>query len=148
MVESPPADKPGPLNYLVFGLTSYIFYEAGLPPENNNWMFAALMTAVTTYITVGVLKVQNVQQSFVIVFTGAYLVSAMYQLFFWDKEKKRENPRPYAVTAWSSNLFTTLVGWLIGLKCSDLKKFGGHVLYDISIPVSYFAIYMLTKNAA
>jgi len=146
MVESPPADKPGPLNYLVFGLTSYVFYEAGLPPEKNNWLFAALMTAITTYITVGVLKVENVQQSFVIVFTGAYLVAAMYQLLFWDKEKKRENPRPYALTAWTSNLFTTLVGWLIGLKCSNLKQYGGHVLYDLSIPFSYFAIYMLTKN--
>jgi hypothetical protein len=81
-----------------------------------------------------------VHQSFALVFTSAYLVSSLYQVFFW--KVKSDHPFPYAAAAILSNLLTTGVGWMLALGCTQLKWLGGHVLYDLSIPLSYFLIYI------
>jgi hypothetical protein len=130
--------------YLIFGLTSYVFFEAGIPSSSTAWIFALGMSVIVTYLSVG--NVQNVQQSFVVVFTSSYLVSAVFQLFVWNKQEKSKDPVPYAVSAWVSNLLTTLVGWLLALRCTRMKELGGHVWYDLSIPISYFLLYFLTAQ--
>jgi hypothetical protein len=136
----------GLIDYLVFVMTCFVFFEAGIPPANNNWVFSLVMAVAATYMAVGILGVQSVSQSFVIVFTSSYLVSTFYQLFIWNKATKRSNSKPYAITAWCSNLTTTLVGWALALFCTKLKSVSGHMLYDLSISLSYVAIYYLTKK--
>jgi len=134
----------GLIQYAVFGLTCYIFFEAGIPHSTHSWVFALGMATIATYLSVGVIGVENVQQSFVVVFTCSYLVSAIYQMFFW--KEKNAHAVPYAITAWVSNLITTLVGWLLALRCTAMKQLGGHVWYDLSIPLSYFMLYKITDG--
>eukprot|EP00542_Grammatophora_oceanica_P013966 CAMPEP_0194030176 /NCGR_PEP_ID=MMETSP0009_2-20130614/3754_1 /TAXON_ID=210454 /ORGANISM="Grammatophora oceanica, Strain CCMP 410" /LENGTH=430 /DNA_ID=CAMNT_0038670079 /DNA_START=33 /DNA_END=1325 /DNA_ORIENTATION=+ len=133
-------DRSDIFSYILFTGTCFLFFEAGTPAGSTTFAFlAALLVAKLATGHVG-----NVQQSFVVVFTSAYLVSALYQVFAW--KDKDEHPFAYKTTAMYSNLLTTLVGWLIALSCSSLKALGGHVLYDISIPVSYFILYYMTLN--
>merc|ERR1712038_843778 len=102
------------VNYLIFGIPCYIFFSAGIPTSDSRRSIISLVaTVIATLLSVGVLKVQSPANSFVVVFTGAYLVSALYQVIFWDEEDKEERALPYAVAAWSSNLLTTLVGWAL-----------------------------------
>jgi hypothetical protein len=140
------ARSASPIDYLVFIMTCFVFFEAGIPPASNNWVFSLTMAIVATYMAVGILGVHSISQSFVIVFTSSYLVSTFYQLFFWNKATKRANSRPYAITAWCSNFTTTLVGWALALFCTKLKSASGHMLYDLSISLSYVTIYYLTKK--
>jgi len=134
------------LEFLSFGVSCYIFFSAGIPQtDSRRGIISLVASAIATLLSINVLKVQTPANSFVVVFTGAYLVSALYQVIFWDKDEKEERAVPYAVTAWSSNLLTTLVGWALARRCTDLLGLGGHVLYDLSIPVSYFIMFYATK---
>lgn len=128
--------------YAVFCFACYIFFDAGIPSGPHSSCFSIIMAMIVAAMASG--QVNSVQQSFVVVFTSAYLVSSLYQVLFW--KEKSDDPYPYAVTAIGSNLLTTLVGWSLGLFCTDLKEWGGHVLYDLSIPLSYFLIYRMCSK--
>jgi len=134
------------VEFLTFGVPCYIFFSAGIPSyDPRRGKIALAATVITTFLSINVLQVKTPANSFVVVFTAAYLVSAIYQVFFWEKTEKEKCAIPYAITAWSSNLLTTLVGWAIARGCTDLLRLGGHVLYDLSIPLSYFIIFYATK---
>jgi len=135
-------------NYLIFGGAAFVFFVAGNPPNVSSW-YSAIAAVMLTLVSDRLPKPDNPLDfgaGFVLIFTSAYVYSAIAQMFFWDKEERRKAAVPYAITSWASGLLTTLVGWALALRCSALKEFGGHVLYDLSIPLSYFIIYYLTAN--
>eukprot|EP00957_Ditylum_brightwellii_P130536 9958036-Ditylum_brightwellii.AAC.1 len=134
--------------YLIFGGAAFVFFVAGNPPDVSSW-YSAIAAVMLTLVSHRLPKSDSPLDfgaGFVLIFTSAYVYSAIAQMFVWDKEERMKAAVPYAITSWSSGLLTTLVGWALALRCSALKEFGGHVLYDLSIPLSYFIIYCLADK--
>ena len=129
---------------LVFGGTAFIFFIAGKPEASKDIQYpiiaAVAMAIGAPFVSPG----ENIGVSFALTFTSAYVFSALCQLFLW--KEKADTPKIYALNAWCTTFFTTAVGWALALKCTALKPWGGHALYDLSIPISYLALYFLTKR--
>lgn len=138
----------------LFTVAAWVFFWAGTPPEDVEWyvpVLAAIAMGVFTPIFLRSDKEpdpNDLGMAFILIFTSAYVFSAFCQLFFWVPKWGPDDKRAkaYAVTAWASDLLTTLVGWALALRCTKVLEWGGHVLYDFSIPVSYFLTYILTKK--
>eukprot|EP00521_Asterionellopsis_glacialis_P017965 CAMPEP_0195290584 /NCGR_PEP_ID=MMETSP0707-20130614/6389_1 /TAXON_ID=33640 /ORGANISM="Asterionellopsis glacialis, Strain CCMP134" /LENGTH=154 /DNA_ID=CAMNT_0040350729 /DNA_START=197 /DNA_END=661 /DNA_ORIENTATION=- len=109
---------------------------------------SAVLVMVVDYIVTGLSPgdpLAGLGLTFVVVFSALYAISAVAQLFFWSAEEKNSQAKPYAISAWASSLLTTLVGWALALKCTFLRDWTGHALYDFSIPLSYLIVYFWMK---
>jgi len=150
-----------PIQKLIFGGTGLLFFWAGTPIPDNRFIFgksllsSVLLMSLSEKVIGGgeVETADKLGLGFAFIFTSAYVHSAVHQLFFWGgkdaiekKEGKYRTPKIYALNTWCTSVLTTVVGWALALQCTPLKNFGGHVLYDLSIPLSYFMLYYLVKK--
>lgn len=130
---------------LIFGAAAFVFFVAG-NPKGVSFLVPIAAAILLTVISSRTLPSGDVGIGFVLIFTSAYVYSSGTQIFLWDEKGDEEDTAlTYAINSWSTGLLTTFVGWALALSCSNLKAFGGHVLYDLSIPVTYFILFYLAK---
>jgi len=150
MARSGMSSGASPLGLLIFGAAAFLFFTAGAPPTIPSIyavVSAVALTAISS-ITIPPSGADDFGPGFTLIFTSAYVYSAFTQLFLW-KEKKDfslQKATSYALNSWLTAFLTTCVGWALGLNCTSLIKWGGHALYDFSIPLSYFLLYLVAKK--
>jgi hypothetical protein len=150
MARSGMSSGASPLGLLIFGAAAFLFFTAGAPPTIPSIYAAVSAVALTAIssITIPPSGADDFGPGFTLIFTSAYVYSAFTQLFLW-KEKKDfslQKATSYAFNSWLTAFLTTCVGWALGLNCTSLIKWGGHALYDFSIPLSYFLLYFVAKK--
>lgn len=144
------SEDTSPIGILVFGAAAAMFFDAGSPTTIPRIyaIGAAILMTIVSVLFVPANGPDDFGPGFILIFTSAYVYSALTQLFLWEEKKKfdLQDATSYAFNSWLTSLLTTCVGWMLALNCTSLIKVGGHMLYDLSIPISYFLLYFVARK--
>ena len=113
----------------------YLIKAAYLNGSRKYWTINAIIHSLTLSIFV------PVNHSFTYVQTILMLTAAISEYSLSNKDIY------YDIKALVVHLPITIVGWLEALYCDDfIKYYGGHLIYDTTIPVSIITYHLLLYN--